>query len=109
MEQEQFDIACLRGLATDADARRIALSAAMIKVLAFAIARQSPELREDALEIVGHVTQLYRVMPTRSSIRSVLDAHLSRPDPQGRNGPRSERSREEVVEALWRHFQTGAA
>lgn len=105
MAQDPFDITCLRSVATDPDAQRVALSVAMIKVLALSMARQAPALREDALQIVDHARKLYAVLPTRGSIGSLVDGYSERGRP---GGPKSTApSRDAFVEALWRHFQDG--
>ena len=106
MTQDRFDIACLRGIATDADSKRIALSAAMIRMLALTMAREAPQLREEALQIVAYTSQLYHAIPTRVSIAAVLDSVSPqlRSAADERHGPSK---RAEIVEALWKHFQVG--
>ena len=104
MVQDPFDITCLRSVATDPDARRIALSVAMIKVLALSMARQAPDLKEEALQIIDHARKLYAILPTRESLEMLVDGYSG-----GRPGlsRSTARSREAFVEALWRHFQDG--
>ena len=105
MTQDPFDIACLRGIATDADAKRIALAAAMIRMLALTMAREAPQLRDEALQIVDHARQLYHAMPTRNSIAAVLESF---PGTGPAVGDRHNMARrDELVEALWQHFQVG--
>lgn len=100
---DHFDIACLRGIATDPSARRLALAAALIKLHALSIARTAPEMREEALRIVAYSRQLFRTLPTRESIEDIIDRFVA-PTTSSRAG---RRSREQLVEALWEHLQIG--
>lgn len=106
MAQNSFELTALKALTTDPGAKRIVLIAAMIKVLALSMARQAPELREDALRIVDYVGKLYEAMPTRASIAAVVEAYEARAAPRSSASPARWR-RDDLVEALWEHFQAG--
>ena len=104
MEQKssQFDIDCLRLIATDPDVRQASLSAAMIKLHALTIARTDPGLRGEALEIVRHLETLYPRLPTRTSLDRLVRercAPLSLP----------ETALVGLVSAVWDHFGLGRA
>lgn len=102
LTQDEFDIACLRHIATDAEVRRISLAAAMIKLHALAIARAKPALREEALEIVGYLEQLYAGLPSRQSLRRIVEEQ-----PASARIPAH--ALDGFVEAIWRHFSDGRA
>lgn len=93
-----FDVACLRGIRTDPQARRHALAAAMIKLHALTIARELPRFRSEALEIVAYAQQLHAEQPTRDAVAALVRAHLARPNP-GRT--------DDLVDALWTLITTG--
>lgn len=100
LSQDQFDIACLRHIVADPEARRASLAAAMIKLHALAIARSTPDLREEALEIVKYSERLYFGLPDRASLARVICEH-----------PASARLRgqaiNDLVEAVWDHLRRG--
>lgn len=102
MSQDRFDVDCLRHIATDPDAERISLAAAMIKLHALAIARNAPGFREDALEIVRYSRELYAGLPDKRAIAKVLDGHPA----SGRLGPRMA---EDLVDTIWDLFRRGRA
>ena len=106
MGQDQFDIECLRGVATDAGAKRHALAAAMIKLRALSIARELPRFRDEALEIVGYAQQLYAERTTRDAIGEIVRTHLARSAQRQRGGMNSDQV-EDLVEALWTRISTG--
>lgn len=103
MAQDRFDIDCLRTITADPDSAGLALSAALIKMHALAIARAAPELRDRALEIARRSRDLHAAQPTRRSIAALVEAHLGTPGPsappQGR--------RRALADALWEHVRTG--
>jgi hypothetical protein len=99
----QFDIDCLRHVAADAEARRVSLAAAMIKLHALSIARSTPALRDEALEIVRYAAQLYAGLPDRAALAQIVEEHMSRPvTPRGRSA-----AAEALAEAVWNHFRCG--
>lgn len=100
LSQDQFDIDCLRHIATDAEAQRVSLAAAMIKLHALAIARNAPEQRADALEIVKYSKQLYEGYPDRVSLAKVLGDHPA----SSRLGRETQRH---LVDAIWDHLRRG--
>lgn len=103
--QERFDIACLRGIATDAHARRHALAAAMIKLHALSIAREIPRFRSEALEIVKYAQQLYSERLTRDAVADIVRAHLGRSHP--RTPTIGAGQMEDLTDALWALISTG--
>lgn len=103
--QDRFDIACLRGIKTDAHARRHALAAAMIKLHALSIARELPRFRDEALEIVDYAQQLYAERLTREAVADVVRAHLAR-SPLRSTSAEAGRV-EDLIDALWTLISTG--
>lgn len=100
MSQDRFDVDCLRHIATDAEAERVSLAAAMIKLHALAIARNVPSFREDALEIVRYSRELYAGLPDKRSIAKVLAEHPA----STRLGPRMS---ENLIDTIWDLFRRG--
>lgn len=98
--QDRFDIACLRHIATDADARQASLAAAMIKLHALTIARNAPAQRDEALEIIRYSQKLYAAVPTKGSLAKVLEGH-----------PVSARlgrgAQADLVDAIWDFLRCG--
>lgn len=102
--QERFDIACLRGIATDVHARRQALAAAMIKLHALSIAREVPRFRCEALEIVKYAQQLYAERLTRDAVAEIVRGHLA----EGQlRAPVGAGRINDLTDALWALISTG--
>lgn len=100
LSQERFDIDCLRHIATDPEAQRVSLAAAMIKLHALAIARNVPSFRDDALEIVRYSQELYAGLPDKGSIAQTFRDHPA----SYRLGPRA---LEDLIESIWDLFRRG--
>jgi len=98
--QNRFDIDCLRHIATDPDAQRASLAAAMIKMHALSIGRSAPELRAQSLEIVKYSEQLYAGIPDRMSLARIVEDH---PATMGLKS----RAVEDLVDAIWNHLRRG--
>lgn len=105
--QDSFDIACLRSIKTDAHARRHALAAAMIKLHALSIARELPRFRNEALEIVEYVQQLYAERLTRDAVSKVVRAHVARAPGRALQAEAGNAQIDDLVEDLWSLISTG--
>jgi hypothetical protein len=98
-----FDIDCLRHVVADPEVARASLSAALIKVRALAIAREQPDQRDRALEIVQRLEDLYPRIPDRAEVGRLIGDHL-----RGHvTGPSLAALGEAMSDALWHLFRTG--